>query len=190
MSVAWFTRLYRLNEAGKFEAAIQEARGFVQKRPKDWAIRLQFAKALLSQGELAACAEQLDAALTHTRGRAAWPWFYKAALHARRGERQPMFAALSTAVRLDARLASEAAQSPFFAAFWKTKPFRDLIGSAPKPSTLGHRVVETAGAPARTRATPRSQKKPRSTPAKGLRKTRTRSAAARRSTKRTAPRRR
>lgn len=127
MSVAWITKLYALNEAGKFDAAIKAAKGFVKKRPKDWAVRLQYAKALLSIGELDACAVELALAHRLTRGRAAWPWFYEAALHARRGERTRAFRTLESAIRLDPRLGAEALASPFFAAFRTSRVFKKLV---------------------------------------------------------------
>ncbi len=127
MSVAWFSKLYALNQAGKFDAAIKAAKGFVKKRPKDWAVRLQYAKALLSVGELDACAAELELAQKLTKGRAAWPWFYQAALHARRGERTRAFRALEAAIHLDARLGAEALASPFFAAFHTSRVFKKLV---------------------------------------------------------------
>ena len=150
MSVAWFTKLYALNDAGRFDAAIKAARGFLKKRPKDWAVRLQYAKALLSVGELDACEAELKLARELTRGRAAWPWFYEAALHARRGRRAELITAMTTAVRLDARLAQEAIDSPFFAAFLRSAPFRAAL-----------RGVERK--PARARPKPKAVRRPRIT---------------------------
>ena len=118
MSVAWFTRLYRLNEAGQFDEAIALSAKFLAQRPKDYALHLQRAKALLSTGRFDDASSHLDAAITLTKRLAAWPWFYQAALCARRGQRAPMFEAMSAALRIDPRLWPEFATSPFFAAFW------------------------------------------------------------------------
>jgi predicted Zn-dependent protease len=121
MSVAWFTRLYRLNEAGRFDEAITASRRFLTERPKDYALHLQRAKALLSVGRMSEAKTHLEEAVKWSKGLAAWPWFYLAALHARLGERKAMTTALATALRLDPKLKTEWAASPFFAAYWPKK---------------------------------------------------------------------
>ena len=127
MSVAWFSRLYRLNEAGKFDEAVKASKKYLAERPKDYALHLQRAKALLSLGMLEEASVHLDAAVTGSKGLAAWPWFYRAALHARNGERKAMYVAMQTTLRLDPRLVSDFEQSPFFAAHWTSRPFRTAL---------------------------------------------------------------
>jgi len=131
MSVAWFTKLYRLNEAGRFDEAITASERFLAQRPKDYALHLQRAKALLSVGRLDEARTHLDAAVKFSKGLAAWPWFYRAALHARRGERRELRATLDTALRLDPKLKEELAQSPFFAAYWSMLKIKPAASSAP-----------------------------------------------------------
>jgi tetratricopeptide (TPR) repeat protein len=143
MSVAWFTKLFRLNDAGKFDEVIKASKRFIAARPKDYALHLQRAKALLSVGRLEEAGTHLEAALTFTDGQAAWPWFYRAALHARLGARGAMLDSLGTAVRLDPRLAEEARKSPFFAAYWASRPFLRVLSPA---------LVHARGAPTSTRA--------------------------------------
>lgn len=127
MSVAWFTKLHELNEAGRFEEVVKASAKFIAARPKDYALRLQTGKALLSLGELKAAREQLDEAVKYSKGLAAWPWFYVAAVHARTGETELMFRALERAQAIDKKLASAAYESPWFAAFWKSKRFQNLF---------------------------------------------------------------
>ena len=130
MSVAWFSRLYRLNEAGRFDEVVTASKKYLAVRPKDYALHLQRAKALLSLGRLDEAALHLDLSMKGSKGLAAWPWFYRAALHARNGERKAMYGAMQTALRLDASLGPEFERSPFFAAHWASRPFRALL---PKP---------------------------------------------------------
>ena len=127
MSVAWFSRLYRLNEAGRFDEVVTASKKYLAARPKDYALHLQRAKALLSLGRLDEALVHLDASLTGSKGLAAWPWFYRAALHARSGERKAMYGAIETALRLDPKLVAEFEKSPFFAAHWASRPFRALL---------------------------------------------------------------
>jgi tetratricopeptide (TPR) repeat protein len=136
VSVAWFSRLYALNEAGKFDEAVKISKKYLAARPKDYALHLQRAKALLSLGLLDEATVHLDAAVKGSKGLAAWPWFYRAALHARNGERKAMYVAIQTTLRLDPRLVPEFEQSPFFAAHWSSRPFRALLapGSVKKRS--------------------------------------------------------
>jgi tetratricopeptide (TPR) repeat protein len=134
VSVAWFTRLYELNEAGRFDDVVRLSKGYLAKRPKDYALHLQRAKALLSLGELDEAGRHLDAAVKGSKGLAAWPWFYVSALHARRGEREPMFEAMETSLRLDPKLGDDFAASPFFAAFWRSARFKALLGRTPPPA--------------------------------------------------------
>ena len=131
MSVAWFSRLYRLNEAGKFDEVVVASKKYLAKRPKDYALHLQRAKALLSLGQLDEARMHLDAAVNGSKGLAAWPWFYRAALHARNGEREAMYGAIATTLRLDPTLSPEFEQSPFFAAHWASRPFRALLVKKP-----------------------------------------------------------
>jgi tetratricopeptide (TPR) repeat protein len=126
MSVAWFSRLYRLNEAGRFDEAIAASTKFLSHRPKDYALHLQRGKALLSIGRLDEAQRHLDQAVLHSKGLAAWPWFYVAALHARRGQSATMFQTVDTAMRLDPTLGREFMKSPFFAVHWDTPSFRRL----------------------------------------------------------------
>ena len=65
--------------------------------------------------------------MTGSKGVAAWPWFYRATLHARNGERKAMYVAMQTALRLDPRLVTDFEQSPFFAAHWTSRPFRAAL---------------------------------------------------------------
>ena len=127
MSVAWFTRLYRLNEAGRFDEVVTASKKYLVSRPRDYALHLQRAKALLSLGRLEEAGVHLDAAVKGSKGLAAWPWFYRAALHARNGERKEMYGAMQTTLRLDPKLVAEFARSPFFAAHWASRPFRALL---------------------------------------------------------------
>lgn len=127
MSVAWFTKLHELNEAGRFEEVVKVSAKFITARPKDYALRLQAGKALLSLGELNAARTQLDEAVKHSKGLAAWPWFYVAAVHARTGETELMFNALERAQAIDKKLVDAAYESPWFAAFWKSKRFQALF---------------------------------------------------------------
>jgi tetratricopeptide (TPR) repeat protein len=129
VSVAWFTRLYELNEAGRFDEVVVASQRYLAKRPKDYALHLQRAKALLSLGQLDDARVHLDAAIKHSKGLAAWPWFYRAALHARLGEREPMYEALELTLQLDPRLQHDLAGSPFFAAYWGTRRFKALLVS-------------------------------------------------------------
>jgi tetratricopeptide (TPR) repeat protein len=151
VSVAWFTRLYELNEAGRFDEVVTLSKRYLAKRPKDYALHLQRAKALLSLGELDAAKEHLDASVKGSKGLAAWPWFYVSALHARRGEREPMFQAMETCLRLDPKLGAAFVESPFFAAFWRSTRFKQLLSrTAPR----GSRAL-----PDRARASPPSTKR-------------------------------
>ena len=127
MSVAWFSRLYRLNEAGKFDEVVTASKKYLVARPKDYALHLQRAKALLSLGRLDEANVHLDAAVSGSKGLAAWPWFYRAALHARNGERKAMYVAIQTTLRLDPKLVPDFERSPFFAAHWVSRPFRALL---------------------------------------------------------------
>ena len=153
MSVAWFSRLYRLNEAGKFDEVVSASKKYLAARPKDYALHLQRAKALLSLGRLDEATEHLDAAVTGSKGLAAWPWFYRAALHARRGERAEMYRALETTLRLDPKLAPEFVNSPFFAAHWHSRKFTNLVSfdgprgrTSPLTPTLSRREREKKAA--------------------------------------------
>jgi tetratricopeptide (TPR) repeat protein len=154
VSVAWFTRLYELNEAGRFDDVVRLSKGYLAKRPKDYALHLQRAKALLSLGELDEAGKHLDAAVKGSKGLAAWPWFYVSALHARRGERAPMYEAMETSLRLDANLADDFAASPFFAAFWRSARFKALLNrTAPRGSTTrGDRAPASPPSTTRRRA--------------------------------------
>jgi tetratricopeptide (TPR) repeat protein len=127
VSVAWFSRLYRLNEAGKFDEVVTASEKYLTARPKDYALHLQRAKALLSLGRLDEAAVHLGAAVKGSKGFAAWPWFYRAALHARNGERKEMYGAMQTTLRLDPKLVVDFEQSPFFAAHWTSRPFRAVL---------------------------------------------------------------
>lgn len=154
MSVAWFSRLYRLNEAGRFDEVVTASKKYLAVRPKDYALHLQRAKALLSLGRLEEAAVHLDAAVTGSKGLAAWPWFYRAALHARNGERKAMYGAMQTTLRLDPKLSDEFEHSPFFAAHWASRPFRSLL-LVKKPVSRSTRPGSTAPpgrAPASRRA--------------------------------------
>ncbi len=164
MSVAWFSRLYQLNEAGQFDEVVAASKRYLAKRPKDYALHLQRAKALLSLGRLDEASVALDAAMKGSKGLAAWPWFYRAALHARNGARHAMYEAMLTTLRLDPKLVGEFERSPFFAAHWSSRPFRSVLtrrtaprGSTPPkdPAPVSPRAAQPRKAPAargRTRA--------------------------------------
>jgi tetratricopeptide (TPR) repeat protein len=156
VSVAWFSRLYRLNDAGKFDEVVRASKKYLAERPKDYALHLQRAKALLSLGRLEEATQHLDSAVTNSKGLAAWPWFYRAALHARRGERKEMYRAIETTLRLDSKLAPEFLDSPFFAAHWKSATFRDAV-RAPrkKPSLQKPKKSKKRTAPKRRSVRPR-----------------------------------
>ncbi len=156
MSIAWFTRLYRLNEAGRFDEAVTASKRFLVERPKDYALHLQRAKALLSLGRLDEAGVHLDAAVKWSKGLAAWPWFYLAALHARLGRRVSMYEALDTALRLDPRLEGELAQSPFFAAYWSSRAFKARVRPS-RPSSRRASTPSTAGSPSPPRAPGRAR---------------------------------
>lgn len=152
MSVAWFTRLYRLNDAGKFQEAADAARRYLKKRPRDYALHLQCGKALLALGALDEAEAHLRDSLKHSGGLAAWPWFYVAALHARRGERALLLEAVEAAVRRDAQVGPAFLESPFFAAWTKNRRFRALVVDKPvSPSRA------PASAPRRGRRTSSSR---------------------------------
>lgn len=155
MSVAWFSRLYRLNDAGKFDEVVSASKKYLAERPRDYALHLQRAKALLSLGRLEEATQHLDSAVTNSKGLAAWPWFYRAALHARRGERKEMYDAIATTLRLDPKLAAEFLESPFFAAHWKSATFRDAV-RAPRKATKQQPKPKPRTAPKR-----RSVRRPR-----------------------------
>ena len=152
MSVAWFTRLYRLNDAGKFEEAAAAARRYLKDRPRDYALHLQCGKALLSLGELDAARLHLEASRDHSGGLAAWPWFYLAALHARLGERKELFAAIEVTLQRDPALASAFLESPFFAAWHENRRFRSLVAPRVNPRT---RAPERIPSPRRGRGSGR-----------------------------------
>ncbi|MFO0597528.1 MAG: tetratricopeptide repeat protein [Myxococcaceae bacterium] len=180
MSIAWLTKLYRLNDAGRFDAAIKASAGFLKKRPKDWALHLQRGKALVSVGQFDDARTHLDRAIELSKGLAAWPWFYRAALHARLGDRPSGLADLTRALRLDGKLAPHAAQSPFFVTWAKWRPFRAL--GLPK-------ISDTARSPtSRSRTAGGSSGSPRRTPA--ARRTALRTARSRPATSRRTPGRR
>lgn len=132
MSVEWFTELYRLNELGGFDEVIAMSSDYLEKRPRDYALHLQRAKALLSVGRLDEAEVQLQSAVRYSKGLAAWPWFYRAALHARRGERQAMYSAIETTLRLDPKLAPDFMSSPFFAAHWASDVFQAILSPGPR----------------------------------------------------------
>lgn len=152
MSVAWFSELHALNEAGRFDEVVDRAAKYVRARPKDYALRLQVGKALLSLGRLKEARAQLDAAVKHSKGLAAWPWFYVAAVHARTGETEPMFTALEHAQAIDKKLGAAAYESPWFAAFWKAKRFQALfprVAVAVKTARRGSTRPKGRAAPSR-----------------------------------------
>lgn len=109
MSVAWFTELYRLNEAGRFADALRKSDRYLGQRPRDYALHLQRARALVGLGQLGEAEVHLDAAVTHSEGLAAWPYFYRATLHALAGRATRARADLKRAVLLDPRLVAVAA---------------------------------------------------------------------------------
>lgn len=160
MSVAWFSRLYRLNEAGRFDEVVTASKKYLAARPKDYALHLQRAKALLSLGRLDEAGVHLDAAVTGSKGLAAWPWFYRAALHARNGERQAMYRAIETTLRLDPKLTLDFTRSPFFAAHWTSRPFTALLLSRTAPRG-------SAAPKDRAPASPRAAKSRRAPAARG-----------------------
>lgn len=149
MSVSWFTRLFALNEAGRYDEVIALSKRHLVARPKDYALHLQRAKALLALGHFDDARAHVDAAVKYSKGLAAWPWFYRAALHARLGEREEMLAAVATALRLDGKLRDEFAASPWFAAAAKGRAFRQLLGGAVRPA-----APRTAPKPARRKSGP------------------------------------
>ncbi len=155
MSVAWFTKLHGLNEAGRFEDVVTQSVKFIAARPKDYALRLQVGKALLSLGRLKEAAAQLNEAVKHSKGLAAWPWFYVAAVHARAGDKAAMFDALERALHIDRKLASAARETPWFAAFWNVKRFEALV-----PQLKKERPGSTRP-PGRASASPRATRKRR-----------------------------
>lgn len=164
MSVAWFTRLHELNEAGRFEEVVKLSAKFIAARPRDYALRLQTGKALLSLGELKAARAQLDAAVKHSKGLAAWPWFYVAAVHARTGETAQMFTALERAQAIDKKLARAAYDSPWFAAFWHSTRFQDLFPSPRREEGQGEGPtthIRPTKRPAARRSDPSPQPSPR-----------------------------
>ncbi len=137
MSVAWFTALYRLNEAGRFAEALARSDAYLGQRPRDYALHLQRARALVGLGQLDEAAVHLDAAVTHSQGLAAWPYFYRATLHALAGRRARAKADLARAVTLDPSLAEVAARHEALA---------PLRVKAPRPATTLSRVRSPAAA--------------------------------------------
>lgn len=169
MSVAWFTRLYRLNDTGRYDEAAALSARYLKKRPRDYALHLQRAKALLSLGELEAARTHLDAAVQWSKGLAAWPWFYRAGLHARLGERKAMYVALETAVRLDGRLRDACRENPLFAAHWAATTFKRLTSdpSGPRRDLPGRASVPPPAAAPRKAprpSTPRASRRPSGRP--------------------------
>ncbi len=159
MSVAWFSRLYRLNDAGKFDEVVSASKKYLAERPKDYALHLQRAKALLSLGRLEEAKQHLDSAVTNSKGLAAWPWFYRAALHARRGERKEMYGAIETTLRLDPKLAPEFLESPFFAAHWTSRRFRTTVSLSPR-ERVGVRGLSSPRGPSKPKPPkPKPQKR-------------------------------
>ena len=116
MSVEWLLKLHALNEAGRFDEVLREAKPIAEKRPRDYAVRLQVGRALVALGELKRAKTELDAAVKYSKGLAAWPWFYVAALHARSGEKPAMTAALNRALAIDPKIENAIRTSPWFAA--------------------------------------------------------------------------
>lgn len=115
MSVAWFSELYRLNDEGRFAEASARALTFLAERPRDYALHLQRAKALVALGDFEEARAHLDAAVKHSRGLAAWPYFYRAALHARQGHLRAVREDLARARALDPAVDAAVNESPYFA---------------------------------------------------------------------------
>lgn len=144
MSVAWFTELYRLNEAGRFADALRKSDRYLGQRPRDYALHLQRARALVGLGQLEEAEVHLDAAVTHSEGLAAWPFFYRATLHALAGRRARAKADLARAVTLDPALAEVAARHGALAPL-KVRVATGAVG----PARPGARRGPPAKGPAR-----------------------------------------
>jgi tetratricopeptide (TPR) repeat protein len=129
VSIEWITKLYQLNEAGRFHDALTASKRFVAARPKDYALQLQRAKALLFLGQFDEAEKHLEQAIACSKGLAAWPWFYRAALHARLGEQTAMFAAMDACLRISPKIAPEFLRSPFFAGHWTSDRFQMRLKS-------------------------------------------------------------
>lgn len=151
MSVAWFTELYRLNEAGRFADALRKSDRYLGQRPRDYALHLQRARALVGLGQLEEAEVHLDAAVTHSEGLAAWPFFYRATLHALAGRRARAKADLARAVALDPALAQVAAGHGALAPL-KARAAA-AARAAPPPAT--HRAARSPARSARTTTGPR-----------------------------------
>lgn len=132
MSVSWFAALYRLNEAGRFAEALRRSDAWLGKRPRDYVLHLQRARALVGLGRLDEALIHLDAAVTHSQGLAAWPFFYRATLHALAGRPGKARLDLRRAVGLDASLARVAAEHETLA---KLRARRVTRRAAPRGST-------------------------------------------------------
>lgn len=133
MSVAWFTELYRLNEAGRFADALRRSDRYLGQRPRDYALHLQRARALVGLGQLEEAEVHLDAAVTHSEGLAAWPFFYRATLHALAGRRARAKADLVRAVALDPALAEVAARHDALAPLvTRARPRRSGASTPPR----------------------------------------------------------
>jgi predicted Zn-dependent protease len=117
VSVEWLLKLHALNEAGRFDEVVRQAKLILESRPRDYAVRLQVGRALVALGELKRAKTELLASVKHSKGLAAWPWFYLAALHARSGAKVEMTSALNRALAIDPKIESSIRNTPWFAAY-------------------------------------------------------------------------
>ena len=149
VSVAWFSRLYRLNEAGRFDEVVTASKKYLVARPKDYALHLQRAKALLSLGASRKRALHLDAG--GDAARRAWP--------PGRGSTGPrsmrgMESARRCTGRCRRRCASipgwsrSSSSSPFFAAHWTSRPFRAVLNRSTRPGSAAPKGRAPASPPA------------------------------------------
>ncbi len=122
MSVEWLLKLHALNEAGRFDEVVRRAKPILESRPRDYAVRLQVGRALVALGELKRAKTELLASVKLSKGLAAWPWFYLAALHARSGSKTEMTAALNRALAIDPKIEKAIRTSPWFAAHFPPPP--------------------------------------------------------------------
>ena len=116
MSVEWLLELHALNEAGRFDEVIRRSKPILESRPRDYAVRLQVGRALVALGELKRAKTELLASVKLSKGLAAWPWFYLAAMHARSGAKTEMMSSLNRALAIDPKIEKSIRTSPWFAA--------------------------------------------------------------------------
>lgn len=159
MSVEWLLELHALNEAGRFDDVVRRAKPMLASRPRDYAVRLQVGRALVALGDLKRAKTELLASVKYSKGLAAWPWFYLAALHARSGSKTEMTAALNRALAIDPKVENAVRHTPWFAAYLPLSRGEGLAKRAGRDAAVRTTRQGSEAPKGRARASPRAAPK-------------------------------